>query len=65
MERCKVLRVRTENDKVSSVDTDQGNIACKFFVNCAGQVGELCNQAQSGYVGELRRVRMAIRMSLR
>ena len=38
MERCKVLHVRTENGLVSSIDTDQGNITCKFFVNCAGQV---------------------------
>ena len=42
MERCKVQRVQTENDMVSAVVTDQGSIACKFFVNCAGQVGAAC-----------------------
>ena len=45
MERCKVLHVRTENGLVSSIDTDQGNITCKFFVNCAGQVS-----ARAGFV---------------
>ncbi|KAK2189458.1 hypothetical protein NP493_106g05056 [Ridgeia piscesae] len=48
VERCKVQRVQTENDMVSAVVTDQGSIACKFFVNCAGQwaweLGQLCDQ---------------------
>ena len=48
MERCKVHRVQTENDMVSAVVTDQGSIACKFFVNCAGQVGTTCVSAVLG-----------------
>jgi len=48
VERCKVQRVQTENDMVSAVVTDQGSIACKFFVNCAGQVGTVCVSAMPG-----------------
>lgn len=37
-ENCRVKEVFTENGAVKTVETDQGSIACEYFVNCAGMV---------------------------
>ncbi|KAJ8667644.1 hypothetical protein QAD02_009307 [Eretmocerus hayati] len=35
-ENCKLMRVKSTNDKVEAVDTTKGTIECRFFVNCTG-----------------------------
>lgn len=45
VEHCPVRQIHQENQKVTRVDTDQGNVECSYFVNCAGfwarHIGEL------------------------
>jgi len=40
IENCRIKRVLTSGDSVSSVDTDNGYIQCNIFVNCTGMVRE-------------------------
>lgn len=35
-EDCKLLKVKSMNEKVKSVETTRGSIECKYFVNCTG-----------------------------
>ena len=37
-EHVKVEDIVIENEAVRGVKTDQGEIQCQYFVNCAGQV---------------------------
>lgn len=45
VEHCPIRGIAQENRKVVGVETDQGNVECSYFVNCAGfwarNIGEL------------------------
>ena len=38
VEKVTVDKVLVSNDKVCGVRTNQGDVKCEVFVNCAGQV---------------------------
>ena len=40
IEKCEIERVMTDGRKVTGVQTNQGTIHCKHFVNASGMVGE-------------------------
>lgn len=48
IENCKIKRVLTSGDSVSSVETDSGYVQCNVFVNCTGQwarqLGQMTDQ---------------------
>ena len=35
-ENCRLLKVKSANDKIEAVETSRGGIECKYFVNCTG-----------------------------
>lgn len=50
IENCTVKKINQSNFKVTSVETDLGNINCEYFVNCAGFWARGVGQLSEPYV---------------
>ncbi|XP_074028153.1 pyruvate dehydrogenase phosphatase regulatory subunit, mitochondrial isoform X1 [Leptinotarsa decemlineata] len=50
IEDCTLKKIKQQNNKVTGVETDLGNINCEYFVNCAGFWARNVGQLSEPYV---------------